>query len=119
LFRGDKKLLNLFKRNKKNLIDEKILQSKYSCKYVKQAGKTIGESILVKDNHLIVKTETRTIAIPLEAIINATEDDVIVKDFNEEEARKLGEEWERAHTNKLEFDEHGMLITEKAAEQKK
>jgi len=105
-------MTGFFKRNKEKIVDERILRSKYSCKYVKQGGKTIGESIIVKDNRLIVKSEQRTLAIPLEAVENTNEDNVMVKNFDEDEAEKLGEEWLNHQTDRLKFDENGMLITE-------
>lgn len=106
-------MLNLFKKKKKNVLDDKILQSKYACKYVRQGHRNLGESILVRDNRIIVKQDTQVLSIPLEAVVNTTEDDVIVGEFNLEEARKQGEEWLRRSTNKLEFDEQGMLVTDK------
>ena len=105
-------MTGFFNRKKENITDERIIRSKYSCKYVKRDGKNIGESIIVKNKRLIVKSEQRTLAIPLEAVENTKEDDVIVKDFDEAEAEKFGEEWLNHQRDKLEFDENGMLITE-------
>jgi len=102
-------MLYFFKKNKKSVSDEKILQSKYTCKYVKRGTEKIGESIAVRNGMIIVKSEGETLAIPVEVVERTTENDIILKDFNESEAKTCGEEWLNTNTNKLEFDEEGML----------
>ncbi|RZN16456.1 MAG: hypothetical protein EF812_00035 [Methanosarcinales archaeon] len=89
--------------------DERILQSEYTCKYVKHGAEKIGESIAVSNGVIIVKSEEGTLAIPVEKVKRTTENDIILKDFNESEAKTYGEEWLNTNTNKLEFDEEGML----------
>ena len=102
-------MLYFFKKNKKSVSYEKILQSEYTCKYVKHGTEKIGESIAVSNGVIIVKSERGTLAIPVEAVKRTTENDIILKDFNESEAKTCGEEWLNTNTNKLEFDEEGML----------
>ncbi|MHC1583463.1 MAG: DUF5749 family beta-barrel protein [Methanosarcinales archaeon] len=107
-------MTGFFRRKKEKIPDEKILRSKYSCKYVKKGdGDKIGESIIVRGERLIVKSEERILAIPLEAVERTGEDDLLVKEFDETEAERVGEEWLNHQRDKLEFDEDGMLITEK------
>ncbi len=63
------------------------------CKYVIRDGKIVGESIDVYENCLIVKVGDKFIAIPKNCIVRVEAENIHVSDFDEEEARELGEVW--------------------------
>lgn len=80
----------------------------YTGKFVKQNGTDIGESIAVDENRIVVKNAECIFSISGEAV-TANAENILVGDFDREEAIRLGKEWfDRKDT--LKFDEKGMLI---------
>ncbi len=63
------------------------------CKYVVKDGKTIGESIDVYEDCLIVKVGEEFLAIPRNCILKVESEKIHVKDFDVEMAREIGEVW--------------------------
>ncbi len=63
------------------------------CKFVFRGEKEIGESIDVYNGHLIVKVEADFIAIPLKNIESVEDDRILISEFDEVEAKKVGEKW--------------------------
>ena len=86
----------------------------YLNKFVKQNATEIGESVTVHDDRLIVKNKDGFLAIPLDAVEDNSED-VVVGDFDTEEALRMGKEWSD-NKDTLKFDEKGMMIQEEAKE---
>lgn len=82
------------------------------AKFVIQNGITIGETISIDSNHLVFKSGADNLNIPISSIININEDNVTVGEFNRDESLKLGENWLHRTTNRLKFDENGMLIND-------
>lgn len=80
----------------------------YVGKFVKHDGSDIGESIAVENDRIVVKNSGIFMSIPLEKIVTNGEN-IVVGDFDREEALKLGKEW-FDRKDPLEFDEKGMLI---------
>ncbi len=103
------KITSFFKKNPQNSEKDGQLKSHhYIGKFVKQDNTDIGESIGVEGKRIIIKNPERIISVPLEAIIKNAEN-IIVGDFDREEALKLGKEW-ADQKDILVFDEQGMLI---------
>lgn len=63
------------------------------CKFVFKGDEEIGESIDVYNEHLIVKVEADFIAIPLKNIEKVEDDKILISEFDESEAKKVGEKW--------------------------
>jgi hypothetical protein len=82
------------------------------CKFVVQGNKKIGETISVDSGHLVLKNKAEKLCIPLSSIIEITADDVLVGEFDRDVALQRGEEWTKRTTDKLHFDEKGMLIND-------
>ncbi len=102
---------NFFKKNNTRNPEKegnKLNAHDYTGKFVKQNGTDIGESIAVDKNRIIVKNADCIFSISAEAV-TANAENILVGDFNMEEAIQRGKEWfEKKDT--LKFDEHGMLI---------
>ncbi|MCG2728636.1 MAG: hypothetical protein L6244_08320 [Candidatus Methanoperedenaceae archaeon] len=102
---------NFFKKNNTRNPEKKGNKLKvhdYTGKFVKQNGTDIGESIAVDKNRIIVKNADSIFSISAEAV-TANAENILVGDFNMEEAIQRGKEWfEKKDT--LKFDEKGMLI---------
>ena len=103
------KITGIFKKNPKNSEKDGQLDSHYYIgKFVKQDNTDIGESIGVGDKRIIIKNPENIMSIPIEAIIENAQN-IIVGDFDKEEALRLGKEW-ADQKDILVFDENGMLI---------
>ena len=103
------KITGFFKKNPQNSEKDGQLKSHYYIgKFVKQDNTDIGESIGVEGKRIIIKNPERIMSIPLEAIIKNAEN-IIVGDFDREEALRLGKEWSD-QKDTLVFDEKGMLV---------
>jgi len=63
------------------------------CKFVFKGEEAIGESIDVYNEHLIVKVEANFIAIPVKNIEKVEGDRIVISDFDENEAKTIGEKW--------------------------
>jgi len=82
------------------------------CKFVVQHDKKIGETISIDAGHLVFKNGAEKLSIPMSSISNITDEDVVVGNFERDEALKLGEEWHKRTTDSLKFDDKGMLIND-------
>ncbi len=103
------KITDLFKKNPQNSEKDGQLKSHfYIGKFVKHDNTDIGESIGVGDKRVIIKNPENIMSIPIEAIIENAQN-IIVGDFDREEALRLGKEW-ADQKDILVFDENGMLI---------
>lgn len=102
---------NFFKKNNTHKPEKeanKLNGHDYTGKFVKQNGTDIGESIAVDENRIIVKNAERIFSISRDAV-TANAENILVGDFDREEAILRGKEWfDRKDT--LKFDEKGMLI---------
>ncbi len=63
------------------------------CKYVVRNGEIIGESVDLYEDRLIVKVGADFIAIPRNCIVKVDVENIHVSDFDEEEAKELGNVW--------------------------
>lgn len=103
------KITDFFKKNPQNLEKDGQLKGHYYIgKFVKQDNTDIGESIGVEGQRIIIKNSENIISIPIEAIIKNAQN-IIVGDFDREEALRLGKEW-ADQKDMLVFDEKGMLV---------
>ncbi len=101
----------LFGKSDKNVKKKDRLMKDYICKYVKQDTTSIGESIAVTEERIIVKSEDAILSIPMSAVIKLVGDDVIsIGDFNRKEVEEAGETWVKETKKELKFDEKGMLL---------
>lgn len=82
------------------------------CKFVVQHDNRIGETISIDAGHLVFKNGAEKLFIPMSSVLNITDEDVVVGDFERDEALKLGEEWHERTTDSLKFDDKGMLIND-------
>lgn len=105
------RISNFFKKNNTQKPEKEANKLKvhdYTGKFVKQNGTDIGESIAVDQNRIIVKNADSIFSISREAV-TANAENILVGDFDREEAIRRGKEWfDRKDT--LKFDEKGMLI---------
>jgi hypothetical protein len=92
--------------------DKTISKQDVLCKFVVQHGQRIGETISIDGRHLIFKHGAEKMYIPMSSISGFNDEDVVIGDFNRDEALRLGEEWYQRTTNSLKFDENGMLIND-------
>ncbi|MCL7415447.1 MAG: hypothetical protein M8349_05230 [ANME-2 cluster archaeon] len=91
--------------------DEKgISKQDILCKFVVQHGQRIGETISIYSGYLVFKKGAENLSIPMSSILDITDEDVVVDDFERNEALRLGEDWHQRTTDSLKFDEKGMLI---------
>ncbi len=104
------KILGLLKGVDKD--EDEALKVDYLCKIVKCQGKKIGESITVDEERLLVKNKNEILAIPLKKVVEVSEENIVVDKFNKREAKKTGKSWKKEGTDKLKFDEQGMMISE-------
>jgi len=104
------KILGLFKSADEG--EGEIPKVDYLCKIVKCQGKKIGESITADEERLLVINKKEVLAIPLEKVVEVSEENIIVGKFNKREAKKTGKSWKKAAADKLKFDERGMMISE-------
>ncbi len=103
------KITDFFKKNPQNSeIDGHLKSHLYMGKFVKQDNTDIGESIGIEEKRIIIKNPENVMSIPIEAIIENAQN-IIVGDFDREEALRLGKEW-ADQKDILVFDENGMLI---------
>jgi len=63
------------------------------CMYVFRGEESFGESIDVYGNYLIVKVGSEFLAVPRKSIKSVEDGKIIIGDFDEEEARKVGIKW--------------------------
>lgn len=104
------KILGLFKGVGKD--KDETPKVDYLCKIVKCQGKKIGESITVDEKQLLVKKKNEILAIPLERVVEVSEEEIIIDKFNKTKAKKAGKSWKKNEADKLKFDEQGMMISE-------
>ncbi|MDI6889000.1 MAG: hypothetical protein QMC78_04840 [Methanocellales archaeon] len=104
------KIFSLFKGVEKE--EDETPKVDYLCKIVKCQGKKIGESITADEKRLLVKNKNEILAIPLEKVVEVSEESIIVDKFNKREAKKMGKLWKKEEADKLKFDELGMMISE-------
>ncbi len=99
------RITGLFKKNPQTLEKEMKLKSHYYIgKFVKHNFTDIGESIAVDGTRIIIKNSENILSIPHDAILKNTEN-IVVGDFDREEAQKLGKEWaERKDVLKFDND---------------
>ncbi|MBE0523793.1 MAG: hypothetical protein IBX40_05600 [Methanosarcinales archaeon] len=92
--------------------DKEITISKRDiiCKFVVQGKKRIGETISIDSGLLILKSGGENLSIPVASILEISKEEVKVGEFDRDKALALGDEWIRRTTDKLNFDEKGMLI---------
>jgi hypothetical protein len=104
------KLSNLFKKNNPGAAPQKDDKKAhdYVGKFVQQNGASIGESIAIEKDRLVVKSSDVFMSIPLEKIVTNTEK-IVVGDFNREESIQFGKEWSEKRDT-LKFDKNGMMI---------
>lgn len=81
-------------------------------KFVIQGNKRIGETISLDSGLLVCKNKAEHLSVPVASIVDITNDEVKVGEFDREEALSRGEEWVRRTTDTLKFDEKGMLIND-------
>ncbi|WP_457591088.1 DUF5749 family beta-barrel protein [Geoglobus sp.] len=74
------------------------------CRFVRKDGKEIGESIDVFDGYLIIKSSGSFFGVPLSAV---REDGEVleVQEYDEEEARKVGERWIEEKSKPVSLEE--------------
>ncbi|WAM22443.1 MAG: hypothetical protein OI717_00520 (plasmid) [Candidatus Methanoperedens sp.] len=103
------KITGFFKKNPQNSEKDELIKShSYIGKFVKQDNTDIGESIGVEGKRIIIKNPENIMSIPIEAIIKNAQN-IIVGDFDREEATRLGKEW-ADQKDMLVFDDKGMLV---------
>lgn len=112
--------MNVLKKISKKLPD-KLLHSRSSkklrpdnllYKYVLHDKNTIGESVAIADENLIIKDKAKMLCVPFDVIERVDDEYVYVKDFNYDEALAAGEVWFEGSRDTLHFDEKGMPIYE-------
>ena len=89
------RISNFFKKNStlnQEKEGNKLKVHDYTGKFVKQNGTDIGESIALDQNRIIVKNADNIFSISIEAV-TANAENILVGDFNREEAIQLGKEW--------------------------
>lgn len=82
------------------------------CKFVIQGKERIGETISIDSGLLVFKNGAENLSIPVDSILEITNEEVKVGEFDRDEALALGDEWISRTTDKLNFDEKGMLIND-------
>lgn len=102
------KILGLFKC----MDEDETPKVEYLCKIIKCQGKKIGESIAVDEGQLLIKNKNEVLAIPLERVVEVSEEEIIIDKFDKTKAKKAGELWKKNEADKLKFDEQGMMISE-------
>lgn len=112
--------MNVLKKISKKLPD-KLFHRKFSkklCsdnllyKYVLHDKNTIGESVAIADENLIIKDKVRMLCVSFDVIERVDDEYVHVTDFNYDEALAAGEAWFEGSRDTLHFDEKGMPIYE-------
>lgn len=99
----------LFSRNKKKR-EEKEAEEEYKnnllCRFVLDgAGKSIGESVAINDDILIVKSGKKYLGIPLKHI-EAAEKTLLVKGLIEQDkAEMMGEKWRQESIREIDNNE--------------
>jgi hypothetical protein len=93
-------------------LEKTISKKEIFCKFVVQGKERIGETISLDSGLLIVKSGAENLSIPVASILDITKEEVKVGEFDRDEALALGDEWTRRTTDKLNFDEKGMLIND-------
>ncbi|HUW67388.1 MAG TPA: DUF5749 family beta-barrel protein [Candidatus Nanoarchaeia archaeon] len=89
-----------------------ISKKEIFCKFVVQGKERIGETITLDSRLLIIKSGAENLSIPVASILKITKEEVKVGEFDRDKALALGIEWTRRTTDKLNFDEKGMLIND-------
>jgi hypothetical protein len=103
------KITGFFHKKPQNLEkDGQLKNQNYLGKFVKQNNIDIGESIAIDGKRIIIKNPESIFSIPVEAILNNT-DNIVVGDFDREESLNLGKVWTE-RKDVMKFDEKGMLI---------
>ncbi|MDF1558267.1 MAG: hypothetical protein P1P80_08855 [ANME-2 cluster archaeon] len=93
--------------------DEKPISKRdILCKFVVQQGQRIGETISIDSRNLVFKKGGEKLSIPISSILEITDENVVIGNFERDEALRMGEEWLKRTTNSLKFDDKGMLIND-------
>lgn len=74
------------------------------CRFVRKDGKEIGESIDVFDGYLIIKSSKTFFGVPLSAVKEDGEA-LVIQDYDEEDARKVGERWIEEKSRPVSLEE--------------
>jgi hypothetical protein len=91
-------------------LEMRISKKEIFGKFVVQGRERIGETITLDSGLLIIKSGAENLSIPVASILEITKEEVKVGEFDRDKALALGVEWTRRTTDKLNFDEKGMLI---------
>lgn len=91
-------------------LEMRISKKEIFGKFVVQGRERIGETITLDSGLLIIKSGAENLSIPVALILEIAKEEVKVGEFDRDKALALGVEWTRRTTDKLNFDEKGMLI---------
>ncbi len=75
------------------------------CKYVVKDGKDFGESIDEYGDYLIVKVSADFVAVPKKCIKKVENEYIEIEEFDEEEAKKVGERWMEEKSKPVSLEE--------------
>ena len=75
------------------------------CKYVVKNGKSFGESIDEYGEYLIIKVSSEFIAVPKNCIKKVDGELIEIDDFNESEAKEVGQKWMEEKSRPVSLDE--------------
>ncbi|MEF8848520.1 MAG: DUF5749 family beta-barrel protein [Candidatus Thermoplasmatota archaeon] len=83
------------KKSRKQMIEDEEGPG-YACRFVVDGkGNTIGESVTVDNDVLIIKADSRYIGVPLKHVERKDKKLLVKGLLDEKKAEKLGEEWRK------------------------
>lgn len=75
------------------------------CMYVFRGNESLGESIDIYNDHLIVKVGSEFIGVPKKCIKSVEDGKIFLGDFDEEKAREVGRKWIEEKSRPVSLDE--------------
>ncbi len=76
-----------------------------TCRFVVKNGKSFGESIDEYGEYLIVKVQSDFLAVPKKCIEKVEGDTIVISDFDEGEAREIGQRWIEEKSKPVSIEE--------------
>ncbi len=74
-------------------------------------GETVGETVTVTEEQVILKRDGTFFAIEPDTVIEKNGTLLADANIDWEEAEQAGEQWREANMDRMEYDEHGMPVT--------
>ncbi len=93
------------------------MEGELVCKYVMKGEESIGESIDVHNDQLIVKVGSEFLGVSVNNIEKVESDKIYVSDFDHEKAENVGKKWVDEKSNPVSMEELKMFGFEEPKEE--